>query len=65
MRSSNFIIKSVAQKVMAKFGFDEDFHGLKYLEVGVFFMFLESIIKLRAPLHKHQSNVIYHILNKL
>ena len=47
---------------MAKSGFGRRFHDLKYFEVGFFFIFLEFIINLRAPLQKfvekHQFNVI-------
>ena len=42
MRSSKLILKSIAQKVMSKFGFARRFHDLKYFEVGFFFIFLES-----------------------
>ena len=42
MRSSKLILKSIAQKVMSKSGFASRFHDLKYFEVGIFFIFLES-----------------------
>ena len=37
MRSSKLIIKSSAQKVMAKFSFRCRFHDLTYFEVGIVF----------------------------
>jgi hypothetical protein len=37
MRFSKLIIKSIAQKVMAKYGFERRFHDLKYFEVGHIF----------------------------
>ena len=37
MRSSKLIIKSIAQNVMAKFGFGQRFHNLKCFEVGFLF----------------------------
>ena len=43
MRSSKLVITSVAQKVMAKSGASRRFHGLKYLEVGIFFIFCKFI----------------------
>ena len=62
MRSSKFIIKSIAQKAMAKFGFRCRFHDLKYFEVGFFFIFVEFITNLRAPLQilnrKNKCDVI-------
>ena len=36
MRSSELIIKNIAQKIMAKFGVERRFHDLKYFEVGFF-----------------------------
>ena len=36
MRSLKFIIKSDAQKVMAKFGFQRRFHDLNYLKLDFF-----------------------------
>ena len=62
MRSSKLIIKSTAQKVMAKSSFECRFHDLKYFKVGYFFMFLEFTLNLRASLQKfvekHQFYVI-------
>ena len=62
MRSSKLIIKSATQKIMAKSGFRLRFHNLKCFEVGFIPIFLELIIKLRAPLQKfvekHQFNRI-------
>ena len=49
--SSKDIIKSIAQKVMAKYDFGSRFHDLKYFEVGKF-LILEFFINLRAPLQK-------------
>jgi len=58
MRSSKFIIKSTAQKVMAQFGSGHKFHDLKCFEVGIcFFIFLKSIVNLRAPLQKFVENI--------
>ena len=37
MRSSKLVIKSDAQKQMAKFGFGYKFHSLKYVELGISF----------------------------
>ena len=34
MRPSNLIIKSIARKVMSKFGFGHSFHDLEYFEIG-------------------------------
>jgi hypothetical protein len=50
MRSSKLINKSVARKVMANFGFGCRFYELEYVEAGIFFIFLEFVINLRAPL---------------
>ena len=47
-----FNIKNTAQKVMTNFDFGRRFHDLKYFEVGTFFMFIEFIINLRAPIQK-------------
>ena len=62
MTSSKLIIKSIAQKVMAKFGFGRKFHDLKYLEFGIFFLILEFIINLRETIQifvkKNQFDVI-------
>ena len=68
MRSSKNIIKNSAQKVVDKFGFGLGIHDLKYFEVGIFLIFLEFIINLRAPfIEKHHFNVILslskHILD--
>ena len=52
MRSSKHIIKSIAQKVMANFGLGHRFHDLQYFEVGIWVIFLEAIINLKAPLQK-------------
>ena len=41
---------------MAKFDFGHRFHDLKYFGVGFFIIFLEFIIKLRAPLQKELEN---------
>ena len=41
LRSSNLIIKNDAQII--ELGFGRRFHDLKYLEVGIFFMFLNSL----------------------
>ena len=47
---------------MPKFGFGCRFYHLKYFEVGIFFIFLEFIINLRATMQKfvenHQFNII-------
>jgi hypothetical protein len=46
-------MRSMAQNVMAKFGFGHRFHDLKYFEVGLFFfIFPHFIINLRAPTTK-------------
>jgi hypothetical protein len=37
MRFSKLIIKSIAQKIMAKYGIGWRFHDLKYIGVGNFF----------------------------
>ena len=42
MRCSKLILKSIAQKVMAKYGFECRFHDLKYLEVR-FFLHISGI----------------------
>ena len=56
------IIKSDAQKQMVEFSFGRRFHDLNYFEVGIFFIFLEFIIYLRASsqnfVENHQFNVI-------
>ena len=50
IRFLNLIIKYISQKVMATYGFGRRFHDLEYLEVGIYFIGLEFIINLRAPL---------------
>ena len=50
MRSSKLIIISIAQMVMANYGFGGRFHDPTYFEVGLFFTFLAVIIKFIAPL---------------
>ena len=57
MRSLKLNIKGNAQKVMAKFGFAHRFRDLKCFEVDFFFIFLEFIISLRAPLRKFVENI--------
>ena len=42
MRSSKLIIKSIAQKVMAKYGFGGKFHHLNILKLDFFPYFLNS-----------------------
>ena len=68
MRSSKLIIKSIAQKVMANYGFGCKFHDLKYLDFRFFFfIFLEFIINMRATLQfcrKHKFNVILSCFKK-
>jgi hypothetical protein len=51
MRTSNFIIISIAQRVMGKYGFGCRFHDLEYFEVGNIFIFLEFIINLKLALN--------------
>ena len=64
MRSSKLIIKSVARKVMANFDFGCSFHELEYFEAGIFLIFLEFIINLRAPLQKKlEKHRFYKILS--
>jgi hypothetical protein len=50
--SSKIIIESIAQKVMTIFGYGHRFHGLKCLEVRIFFKLIEFVINLRAPIQK-------------
>ena len=50
MKSSRLIVKNIAQKVRAKFGFGRRFHDVKYFEVGFSLIFLEFIMNLRASL---------------
>ena len=61
MRSPKLIIKSNAQKKMARFGCGCEFHDLDYFEFDFFFMFLEFIIHLRLSsvicIGSHQFNV--------
>jgi hypothetical protein len=62
----DLIIKSIAQNVMAKYGFGHKFYDLKYFEVGFFFIFLVFIIKLRVALQKYVENhQLYVILSCL
>ena len=48
--TSKLIINSTTQKVMAKSSVGRRFHDIKDFEVEIFFIFLEFIINLRAPL---------------
>ena len=41
-------MKVLLKKVMAKSGVGCRFHDLNYLEVGLFFIFLELILNLKA-----------------
>jgi hypothetical protein len=54
---------------MANFGFGCRFYELEYVEARIFFIFLEFIINLRAPLQnileKHLFNVILTCFKKL
>ena len=43
LRASKFIIKSDAQKHMVEYGFERKFHDLKYFEVVMYSIFLESL----------------------
>ena len=52
MRSSKFVIRSDAQKVMAKLGVGCRFHDLKYFEVVLFFIFLKFFVKLKVALQE-------------
>ena len=69
MRSSNAIIKNIAQKVIDKAIFGHTFHDLKYLEVG-FFILVAFIVHLRAIVFfknctKNQFNVILSYLKQV
>ena len=59
--SSNLIIQSTTQKVIANFGFGRKSQDLKYFEVGFFSIFLEFILNSRTPLQrcieKNQYNI--------
>ena len=54
---------------MIEFGFGRRFHDLIYFEVGIFFIFFELTIYLRASSQKfvenHQFNVILSYLKQL
>ena len=72
MRSSKRIIKSISQKLMAKFGVGRRFHDLKIFWCWIFFfIFLEFIIHLRATLqkfvekHQFKSNIISNFSLKM
>ena len=69
MRSSQLIIKSDAQKQMAKSSSGCKLHDLKYSKVGLYFISqVEFIINLRPPLQIFLKNInlMYsnHIYNK-
>jgi hypothetical protein len=48
------------QKQMVEFGFGRGFRDLSYFEVGIYFMFLEFIVYLRAS----SQNFVACTLNK-
>jgi len=52
MRCSKTIIKSIALKEMAKFGFGHKFHDLNILMLKFSFIFLEFVMNLRVSLQK-------------
>jgi hypothetical protein len=46
MRPSKFITETIAQKMMAKFGFGHRYHDLKCF--WIVFIFLDFVVNLRA-----------------
>ena len=65
MRSPQLIIKSNAQKQMARFGCGCEFHDLHYFELDFFFMFLEFLMHLRLSsnicIKNYQLNINFFI----
>ena len=52
MRSSKLIMKNIAHKVMAKFGFICRFHDLKYIQAKFFYQHSLKSLKIKGVITK-------------
>jgi hypothetical protein len=62
MRSSKLIMKSNAQKQMAKFSLGCKFHDINYFEIDFIFYALEVIVERKKLVEDHQFNSILSCL---